>query len=570
MVNKVLKVFLISLLFWFSVAANAQEAEIVASVDKNPIIQSEPFTLTVTINDDVSESAWDAEQQLRDFRILNVRSSRRTSVINGVTTRTTSFIVNLQAPATPGIVRIPPIQIGSARSNAIELTILDAAASVDELEQRPAFIRTSLESKRIYVQQQFKLVSRLYLSANLHSGNLIAPNLPDAEVVQFGKDEESYEIINGKRYQVFQRTYLITPQRSGDLKLEGPVFEGQITRESNRSVFSAIATTQSVSAVAVPTSITVLPRPAEWTGHWLPSELVSVSVERANPEQPIEVGQPITLTYRVTAIGVSTEQLPSLEFDDFDGASVYPESPEFASSTRNGRVIAQRSQTVAVIPRRAGKFTVPEVQVEWFNTRLAQAQLSSSEPITLEVSPSSQVAAPEPVTDKSASESDVVVDEPTQQPEAQYQSDNTLYFYLAVIFAALWVITLSLWAWWWLRRSAKPVTLSDIKEQDTMIASWSHLQKVALENDANATDLALRKWAREKFQLPMFDLFELAQHLKHQPLSSQIDHLQRCRFSGGGTTWLEGKAFIRALKAAQKQRKSTKSKKDTLAPLYPN
>lgn len=570
MVNNVLKVFLISLVFWFSAAASAQEAEIVASVDKNPIIQSEPFTLTVTINDDISESAWDAEQQLRDFRILNVRSSRRTSVINGVTTRTTSFIVNLQAPATPGIVRIPPIQIGSARSNAIELTILDAAASVDELEQRPAFIRTSLESKRVYVQQQFKLVSRLYLSANLHSGNLIAPNLPEAEVVQFGKDEESYEIINGKRYQVFQRTYLITPQRSGDLKLEGPVFEGQITRDSSRSVFSSIATTQPVSAIAVPTSITVLPRPADWTGHWLPSELVSVSVERANPEQPIEVGQPITLTYRVTAIGVSTEQLPTLTLDDFDGASVYPESPEFASTTRNGRVIAQRSQTVAVIPRQAGKFTIPEVQVEWFNTRLGQAQLSSSEPITLEVSPSSQAAAPAPVADKPANENDVVVDEPTQQTKAQYQSNNTLYFYLAVIFAALWVITLSLWAWWWLRRSAKPVAINDNKEQNTAAASWSHLQKVALENDANATDLALRKWAREKFQLPMFDLFELAQHFNHQPLSSQIDHLQRCRFSGAGATWLEGKALIRALKAAQKQRKSTKSKKDTLSPLYPS
>src|SRR5690554_5039105 len=225
----------------------AQQAEVIASVDKNPIIQSEPFTLTVTVNDDVSQSAWQPEQDLRDFRILNTRSSRRTSVINGATTRTTSFIVNLQAPKTPGIVRIPPIQIGSARSEPIELTILDAASSVDDLEQRPAFIRTSLEAQQVYVQQQVKLVARLYLSANLQSGNLIAPALEDAEISQFGKDEESYEIINGKRYQVFQRTYLITPQRSGDLTIEGPVFEGQISRETGRSVFSSIATTQPVS-----------------------------------------------------------------------------------------------------------------------------------------------------------------------------------------------------------------------------------------------------------------------------------------------------------------------------------
>ncbi|RUO61563.1 BatD family protein [Pseudidiomarina marina] len=571
MVNKALKLILLSLMFWFSVAVDAQETEIVASVDKNPIIQSEPFTLTITINDDVSESAWDAEQQLRDFRILNVRSSRRTSVINGETTRTTSFIVNLQAPSSPGIVRIPPIQIGAARSNAIELTILDAAASVDELEQRPAFIRTSLESKRVYVQQQFKLVSRLYLSANLHSGNLIAPSLKDAEVVQFGKDEESYEIINGKRYQVFQRTYLITPQRSGDLTLEGPAFEGQITRDSSRSVFSAIATTQPVSAVAVPTSITVLPRPADWRGHWLPSELVSVSVERANSEQPIEVGQPITLTYRITAIGVSTEQLPTLSFDNIDGASVYPESPEFASTTRNGRVIAQRSQTIAVIPRQAGEFTIPEVEVDWFNTRLGEAQVASSEAIKLTVSPSSQQVDPTPVVNEPTRDENVVTDKPTQQNSSSAKSEYTIYFYLAVVFAVLWITTLSLWAWWWFRRSsvtAESVSVSN--KHHTTSASWNHLQKVALENDANATDRALRLWAQEKLKLPMHDLFELANYFNHQPLSSQIDHLQRCRFSGNGATWLEGKALIRAVKAAQKQRKTLKTKENTLAPLYPN
>ncbi|WP_404408308.1 BatD family protein [Pseudidiomarina marina] len=571
MVNKALKLILLSMMFWFSVAIDAQETEIVASVDKNPIIQSEPFTLTITINDDVSESAWDAEQQLRDFRILNVRSSRRTSVINGETTRTTSFIVNLQAPSSPGIVRIPPIQIGAARSNAIELTILDAAASVDELEQRPAFIRTSLESKRVYVQQQFKLVSRLYLSANLHSGNLIAPSLKDAEVVQFGKDEESYEIINGKRYQVFQRTYLITPQRSGDLTLEGPAFEGQITRDSSRSVFSAIATTQPVSAVAVPTSITVLPRPADWRGHWLPSELVSVSVERANSEQPIEVGQPITLTYRITAIGVSTEQLPTLSFDNIDGASVYPESPEFASTTRNGRVIAQRSQTIAVIPRQAGEFTIPEVEVDWFNTRLGEAQVASSEAIKLTVSPSSQQVDPTPVVNEPTRDENVVTDKPTQQNSSSAKSEYTIYFYLAVVFAVLWITTLSLWAWWWFRRSsvtAESVSVSN--KHHTTSASWDHLQKVALENDANATDRALRLWAQEKLKLPMHDLFELANYFNHQPLSSQLDHLQRCRFSGNGATWLEGKALIRAVKAAQKQRKTLKTKENTLAPLYPN
>lgn len=573
MVNCMVRTILFSvLLILVSPLAAAQTAEVIASVDKNPVIQGEPFTLTVTINDDVSQAAWQPEEQLRDFRVLNVRSSRRTSVINGETSRTTSFIVNLQAPDMAGIVRIPPLQIGNASSNAIELTILDAATSTDELEQRPAFIRTSLESNQVYVQQQFKLVARLYLSANLHSGNLVAPELDDAEVSQFGQDEESYEIINGKRYQVFQRTYLVTPLRSGELTIRGPIFEGQISRESGRSVFSSIATTQPVSAAAAPKSINVLARPGDWTGHWLPSELVSLSVERANPEATVEVGQPITLTYRLTAIGVSPEQLPELNFDGLTDVSVYPEAAEFASTTRNGRVIAQRSQTVAIIPRSSGELTLPALDVAWFNTRLQQKQLASSQPIVVNVQPAPN--APSEAEQQTAEPDSAISAD--SKPSAEHDAPTALaplqshYFILAVVFAGLWLLTLIVWAWWWLRQQRSKSVSAHAEQVHKPNHAWQQLQQAALANDAVATEQALRDWAHQQLSLPMHDLREIAEHFKHQPLHSQIDHLQRCRYASADKSWLEGKALLRALKAAQKHLKQQPKAKPSLSPLYPN
>lgn len=205
--------------------ALAEPTEVIASVDRNPVLAGQLFNLTVTVNDDIDQDEINAEQQLNQFRIVNSRSSRSTRVINGDMSRTTTFVFSLQAPQQVGTVTIPALSVGDVSSQPIELTLL-ASDQADALsESQPAFIRTSVESTQVYVQQQFKLISRLYLAANLHSGNLIAPELADAEITQFGQDQENYEIIDGKRYQVYQRTYLITPQRSGQFTLNGPMFE---------------------------------------------------------------------------------------------------------------------------------------------------------------------------------------------------------------------------------------------------------------------------------------------------------------------------------------------------------
>lgn len=566
------QLLLVSLLLITFGTVRAEVTEVIASVDKNPILQGEPFTLTVTVNDDVNQSAWQPEADLADFRILNTRSSRRTSVINGATSRTTSFVVTLQAPIEPGLVRIPPIQIGAAASAEIELTVLDSDSVADKIEQRPAFIRTTIETSEVYVQQQFKLIARLYLSANLHSGNLIAPELEAAEVSQLGKDEESYEIINGKRYQVFQRTYLITPQRSGELTIAGPLFEGQIARETSRSVFSSIATTQPVSAAAPPMKVQVRPRPADWQGHWLPSELVSLTVEQNDSEAELKVGQPLTLTYRLTAIGVPPEQLPELDFSGFTDVSVYPENPQLGSTTRNGQVIAQRSQTIAVIPRRDGTLELPAIEVPWFNTRLGTTQIARTDPLKVKVSPAPQntptaatTAATQPEQAPVESQAPSELSTTTERPAVA----SSLLLYLALTFALLWLVTLALWGYWWLRQQRQPSQPTQQPPSLTANEAWQRLQRAAQNNDASQTEFALRQWAHQHLELTQNDLARLSDYFDHQPLRSQIEHLQRCRYATPSTPWLEGKAFMRALKAACKQLKKPAQASTKLPPLYP-
>ncbi|MRJ41082.1 MULTISPECIES: BatD family protein [Idiomarina] len=576
--------------------ALAEPTEVIASVDRNPVLAGQLFNLTVTVNDDIDQDEINAEQQLNQFRIVNSRSSRSTRVINGDMSRTTTFVFSLQAPQQVGTVTIPALSVGDVSSQPIELTLL-ASDQADALsESQPAFIRTSVESTQVYVQQQFKLISRLYLAANLHSGNLIAPELADAEITQFGQDQENYEIIDGKRYQVYQRTYLITPQRSGQFTLNGPMFEGLISKDSGRSIFSSMSTTEPVTASAEPIELLVQPIPSSWQGDWLPADLVTLTLETdIDPAQQLQQGQPLTLTLRTTAMGVSPDQLPALQLPDIAGVSIYPETPQLNQAVRNGNLIAQRSQTIAIIPRQGGTLELPSFRLPWFNTRTQQQQVASTDQLTFSVAMNGSATAneyPSNPTDVSSAPSQAPsAPEMNQQgPAASAQSsspNNRLWYWLAALFAALWVITLSLFASYWRRQqrqSRQPQTnatstASDSDRHALSGALWHQLQQACQANQAAATNQALRAWANSILGQPIHDLTELSRHFAHPPLTSQINHLLSCRFGHHSVasapdqpSWQEGKALLRSLQAAYKnyvKSSKTKQQQNVLPALYP-
>ena len=71
----------------------------------------------------------------------------------------------------------------------------------------------------MYVQQLFTLKIKLHFLVELKSGNLSKPLLANAKIEKIGTDEKQSLIVNGRRYQVIEQNYAITPQESGELCL---------------------------------------------------------------------------------------------------------------------------------------------------------------------------------------------------------------------------------------------------------------------------------------------------------------------------------------------------------------
>ncbi|KFZ31499.1 hypothetical protein IDSA_01960 [Pseudidiomarina salinarum] len=572
---------LITALFLTGIAqSQAQPAnvttEVNASIDKNPVIAGETFVLSLTVNDALSGSAWQPGAKLDPFRVLNTSTSTSTQIINGEVSRTTEFRTLLQAPE-PGSYQIPAITLDNASSQPIELKVVAAGDNTSQAEQRDVFMKASIDASEVYLQQQVKLTARLYLAANLQSGNIIPPQLESAEISQLGADKETYEIINGRRFQVFQRTYLITPQRSGDLSIQGPVFNGQITVSSPGSVFSSFNSTEQVTTATEDIPLRVLPVPDNWPedAQWLPVQLATLSLElELNDEQvpsEIPVGQPLTLSYRLTVVGVGPDQMPRLQAPDIDNASVYAESPQSASTERNNSLIAQQVLTVAVIPRAAGSLTIPELRIPWFNTQTGRIQYATTEAVTLRVSAPSglQPVPPEaPGADDVSGEPDV-----KEQAKVVVEPRPTWWQLMAAGFALLWLVTMLVaYRLYLLQRNARQRKQKRVSEETTSLpAQLKQIKQACDSNDAAAAEQALRHWAQHHLKLADTSLAAIADHFGHTPFRSQLAHLSSCRYASKQTPWQEGKALWRALQAAirSKQASAGSQDKTNLPQLYP-
>ena len=144
---------------------------------------------------------------------------------------------------------------------------------------------------------------------------------------------------------MIERTYAISPQKSGELILKSPIFSGEIMKPSaRRSNFLSFGESKPVSVIGEELPISVLPIPKAYQGTWLPSELLSLHQEWQPTPDSFIVGEPITRTITLTAAGLSEEQLPEINMVVPHGLKVYPDQAELHTAMNNNRLVSQKSK----------------------------------------------------------------------------------------------------------------------------------------------------------------------------------------------------------------------------------
>lgn len=413
--------------------------EVSASIDKNPVMEGEYVTLTITANDDVQAAALNTEALNKDFYLGQTSVGRSTQIINFDTSKETRWQV-LISPKHLGKITIPSFSIDGISSKPIELTVVSAANQSQQATQaKNIFIKTSLSTNEAYVGQLIIYKVKLYLAADLQRGVLNAPVVEGADIKQIGADKDTTDIVNGKRYRVIERTYGITADVPGKLMIGGVNFVGDVIVNSPSNMgfgsgFIGFNESRPVQARSVGHTVLIDALPANVSSDAFVADFVSLK-DNIDKQQSFEVGVPISRTVTLFAANMEDNALPSFSIPVPDGFKVYPEKPKRETVVRDGQLVAKLTQTVAIVPSKPGQFTLPAIDIPWWNPHTKKAQTAKLAAVTIKVKPAAMQIETPVVTGQGATATDVT-------PSI---ANNSVWLWLTAFFAILWLITLLLW-----------------------------------------------------------------------------------------------------------------------------
>ena len=527
-----------------------------ASVDKNPVLAGEFFMLNISIDDTVKGEQPDTSSLLKDFVVGPTSLSSRTNIINGSINKQTTWSVKLMT-RTEGDYTIPAFSVAGLTSQPIKLKV--AKRSVDADKNNEIFLKTSLSSNSLFVQEAGVYTVKLYLAKELLDGSLSTPSMEDAQLTQLGKQTESYELVDGKRYLVITREYLIQPQKSGAYTIAGPAFQGRVQQNYRQLEVSALGDDQQVE---------IKPIPSDYKGAWLPSELVNLDEEWQPNDNTVEVGTPITRTITLTALGVTKEQLPEISMPTIDGIRSYPDKKENNNAVRDGRVVSQQTASYALLPQKPGTYTLPEIKLPWFNTKMNRISLATLPKRTITVTPSTTapntaIANPQPSTNNSSTLENISNQATGTQP-IETKSDTPLW--LIVVAALGYILWIGTVIFYLISRSTKNTTEKlQLNTRGISQPSLNELKALAKTHDVKAFYTALNNFSVKVTHKNVGAIDELCIHVNSSELNGLISQLQAQLYSNKGAN-TDLNAIIKILEIYQTQ--ASKSQQAVLKDLY--
>lgn len=231
-----------------------------------------------------------------------------------------------------------------------------------------------------YLNAQAIYTLRFYQAIDVRELHLQAPEVGFAELRQIGEDRIDQVTLDGRRHRVTERRYAVFPFASGTLAASGVHAAGLVAVPG-----AAPGTRAPVRLDAPAATLDVLPVPPQaGTGPWLPARALTLSESWSPDPQEARVGQALVRTLRIEASGLDAAQLPEL-VPSGDGFSAHPGPPRLENRFDDVWNIGSREQDWRIVPARAGTLSVPEIRLDWWDTRSGERRTARLPGRTFEV-----------------------------------------------------------------------------------------------------------------------------------------------------------------------------------------
>lgn len=504
-------------------------ADVTASLDRSSVQLGETVTLNLRVNGDAGNvAAPDLRALSSDFDVLGTSQNSSLSVVNGTATSTTTFGIALR-PRHVGTLQIPPLDLAGSQTMPLQLQVSAPDPATAAAAGKDVFMEAQIEPAHGYVGQQLSYVVRLYY-ANRISGDAPAPPQVDgAQVSQLGNGLNYDAERGGRNYHVLEQRYALIPQRAGHLEIPAVDFQGAaIDPNDPNSFFGA---SLPVSARAPALAIDVQAPPTNWgQSAWLPARQLNLTLDGLPTAQDsARVGQPLNLTMRLDATGLSYEVLPALSLPTLDGATVYPDKPATGNRQDGQWINGWRQQAFAIVPERAGTLTIPATTLKWWNVLTDRMEMAQIPARSITVLPAVGTAATPPSA-AAATPAVGATSSASVAPVAASTAPATPWRWIALGSIALWLLSVLAW-WLWRRRATTPAVSAPVTARTSVRQCQFAFLAAARGSDATAQVRSLLAWARA--ERPMIQhLGELAAALGDEAQRAAIAALQQHHYAG--------------------------------------
>ena len=525
-----------------AIGLNAYAGNLTASVDRDTIGLNETFTLTLRYDEQINTTP-DYELLQKDFDILNTRSGTQMSIINGSMEASTEWKIAL-APKRIGTLLIPSFSIEGAVSDAIEITVDGKSRSPQNADNNVNVeVETSKDSA--YVQEQIIVTLRLYTTISLSGMELSPLQIKDALVMQL--DEKQYQTkINGRPGAVIETRYAIFPQQSGELVIPSLLYQVAVD-SGHRDIWDRFYGNSQNNILRLRTDeqrLNILPAPASHSNNWLPATNVSLSEHWSLSPDALKVGEPVTRSITIKADGLTAGQITPLPTPRVNGLTFYSDQAQTDDQKTPQGVTGSRIETIAIVPTKAGDFTLPEVKVDWWDSASNTLRTATLPAVTLQVGLGNTPAQPldqqwqEDASSAPAPEDASSGPAGTQQSTAiAYKTPVWLYVSnaVALLLAAYFALE-----YWITRRKLAGIQLEKQEEMNQRIqaesTAWSNVKQQLANNRWKELRSALIQWAQVYWKNPaLLSLHAIAEQLNNTAFTAELRKLDEAIFSGHDT-----------------------------------
>ncbi|MBE9562370.1 MAG: BatD family protein [Proteobacteria bacterium] len=478
-----------------------------AIVDTNKVMLGDTFALTLELSDANPIGKPDPSALEDKFIVHSQQQSHSTQIINGKVSSQIVWQYYLETKIT-GTLLIPAFKletdVGYLQSKPIKMVVTsNSTKRSDDIR-----LETTVSNSSPYLHEPIIYTLRLYYKGELRELKPIPPS-NDVIMEQLQNDiVPQRKIVNGQEVIIAQMTYLLTPLRSGKLKLNVGKMQGLKQNDTRNRNFFSFNNYRQVTINSSPITLEV--KSPETSQSWLPLQnLTLIQNWESDITKSVTVGTPLVLSLKLTAEGMGGQAPPKIEnfFQDTTDFKVRSPKPEIERTFLPNKKIPASTITssFSIIPTNIGELKLPTIRIPWWNLQKQELTWAELPAQTIQVIASTNNIVTNNIPTKVIQQQIVI---------QQLAFTNTQYAFLIFSIFALLV---ALWQSWYSRHH---IVIPKIK---VGMSNSVFKRRLMVLEESTEIKLLIQEYAHLHWQIPKNSSLQTI--AKQLPMSHQLNKL---------------------------------------------